>query len=81
MLVLDHAQAHAWGGEPILRDGRPVGELTSAGWSTVLGRVIGMGFVRGDASIDLAWVKAGNYAVDIAGDVVKAGLLLKPPVA
>jgi 4-methylaminobutanoate oxidase (formaldehyde-forming) len=81
MLALDDAQAYAWGGEPILRKGRSVGELTSAGWSTVLGRVIGMGFVRGDAPIDLAWVKAGDYAVDIAGDIVKASLLLKPPVA
>ncbi len=80
ILALDDAQAYAWGGEPILRDGRPVGELTSAGWSTVLGRIIGMGFVRGEAPIDLAWIKTGNYAVDIAGDIVKASLLVKPPV-
>jgi 4-methylaminobutanoate oxidase (formaldehyde-forming) len=81
MLALDDAQAYAWGGEPILRDGRPVGELTSAGWSTALGRVVGMGFVRSDTPIELAWVKAGKYAVDIAGDIVPAILLAKPAFA
>ncbi|MGE0154307.1 MAG: FAD-dependent oxidoreductase [Reyranellaceae bacterium] len=78
MLALDDADAWAWGGEPILRDGRPVGELTSAGFSTMLGRAIGMGYVRRDTAIEGDWLQAGRYAVDIAGSVVPAGLLARP---
>ena len=36
----------AWGGEPILRDELPVGELTSVGYSGALGQMVGMGFVH-----------------------------------
>ena len=80
LLALDDASAWAWGGEPILRDGRPVGEITSAGWSTVLGRVVCMGYVRGETAIDRAWMQAGAYAVDVAGEVVAATLLEKAVV-
>jgi glycine cleavage system aminomethyltransferase T len=81
MLTLDDADAYAWGGEPILREGKPVGELTSAGWSTTLNRMVGMGYVRSQAPIDLAWIKAGKYAVDIAGAVGSATLLTRPAFA
>jgi glycine cleavage system aminomethyltransferase T/glycine/D-amino acid oxidase-like deaminating enzyme len=39
-----------WGGEPILMDGQPVGELSSAGFSLAAGRCIGLGYVRGEAA-------------------------------
>ncbi|HET9977587.1 MAG TPA: glycine cleavage T C-terminal barrel domain-containing protein, partial [Burkholderiaceae bacterium] len=39
-----------WGGEPIAIDGAPVGELSSAGWSLVAGRCIGLGYARGAAA-------------------------------
>jgi glycine cleavage system aminomethyltransferase T/glycine/D-amino acid oxidase-like deaminating enzyme len=81
MLTLDDADAYAWGGEPILREGKPVGELTSAGWSTTLNRMVGMGYVRSQAPIDLAWIKAGKYALDIAGAVGSATLLTRPAFA
>jgi glycine cleavage system aminomethyltransferase T/glycine/D-amino acid oxidase-like deaminating enzyme len=80
MLVLDDAQAYAWGGEPILRDGEPVGELTSAGYSTVLQRVIGLGYVRSERASDGAWLRAGDYAVNIAGVTYPSRYLAKPPI-
>ena len=80
MLVLSDSQAYAWGGEPILRDGRPVGELTSAGFSTHLGRVIGLGYIRADKPIERAWLETGAYAIDIAGIQKAAQLLAKPAV-
>lgn len=81
MFALDDPDAYAWGGEPIRRDGRPVGELTSAGFSTMLGRVVGMGYVRGEGPIDAAWLRAGHYIVDIAGRLVPARLLSRPVLA
>ena len=78
-LVLDDPEAWAWGGEGILRDGVPVGEVTSAGWSATLGRAVVMGYVRGAAPVERAWVLSGRYQLDIAGQVVGATIAARPP--
>jgi len=65
----DDPKAFPWGGEPILMDGRNVGELTSAGYSRKFGRAIAMGYARSDRVLsDEAWL-AARYAVDIAGEM------------
>ena len=46
-LVLDDPDWYVWGGETIVLDGAPVGELTSAGWSPKAGACVAMGYVRG----------------------------------
>jgi 4-methylaminobutanoate oxidase (formaldehyde-forming) len=78
-LVLDDPEAWAWGGEGILRDGVPVGEVTSAGWSATLGKAVVMGYVRGAAPVERAWVLSGRYQLDIAGQVVDATIAARPP--
>ena len=65
--TLDDPAAFAWGGEPILADGRPVGEITSAGYSRSLGRIVAFGYVKSDAPLDDAAVLAARYAVDVGG--------------
>ncbi|HEY0824764.1 MAG TPA: glycine cleavage T C-terminal barrel domain-containing protein, partial [Ramlibacter sp.] len=42
--------AYAWGGETIVVDGQPVGELSSAGFSPLAGACVGLGYVRGPAA-------------------------------
>jgi 4-methylaminobutanoate oxidase (formaldehyde-forming) len=79
LFVLGDPDAFPWGGEGILRDGKPVGEITSAGYSARLGRAVVMGYVRGDGPITREFVLSGSYAVDIAGDHVSATPLAKPP--
>jgi heterotetrameric sarcosine oxidase gamma subunit len=70
MFTFDDAAAFPWGGEPILMDGRMVGELTSAGYSRKHGRAVAMGYARslpdGPPLTDDAILRAA-YAVDIAG--------------
>ena len=44
--TFDDPAAFPWGGEPVLMDGRYVGELTSAGYSRKLGRAVAMGYAR-----------------------------------
>jgi 4-methylaminobutanoate oxidase (formaldehyde-forming) len=66
-LVLDDPAAFPWGGEPIHMNGRPVGELTSAGYSRALGRAVGLGYARGDAPLDDATLTSARYELDIAG--------------
>jgi 4-methylaminobutanoate oxidase (formaldehyde-forming) len=72
MFVFPATELFAWGGEPILRNGRPAGELSSVGYSATLGSMVGMGFVRSE---DIS----GDYAIDISGTRVPARASLKAP--
>jgi glycine cleavage system aminomethyltransferase T/glycine/D-amino acid oxidase-like deaminating enzyme len=70
LFTFDDPAAFPWGGEPILMDGRNVGEITSAGYSRKHGRAIAMGYARGPADrphLPEAQVLAARYEVDIAG--------------
>jgi glycine cleavage system aminomethyltransferase T/glycine/D-amino acid oxidase-like deaminating enzyme len=78
---VDEPQAFPWGGEGLLRDGRPVGEVTSSGWSDMLGTSIVMSYVRADHPVDRAYVLAGAYELDIAGERVPVTPLAKPAFA
>jgi glycine cleavage system aminomethyltransferase T/glycine/D-amino acid oxidase-like deaminating enzyme len=49
-LVLKAPAAYAWGGEAILMQGEPVGELSSVGYSPKAGACVGLGYVRGSAA-------------------------------
>lgn len=49
--VFDHADAWAWGGEPILIDGQTAGEITSAGWGWQAGRCVALAWLRGPAAL------------------------------
>ncbi len=49
-VVFDSPEAYAWGGEALLLDGRPAGELSSAGWSPRAGACVGLGYLRGAAA-------------------------------
>jgi len=62
----------AWGGEPILRNGSPVGELSSVAYSATLGCMVGMGFVHSE---DIS----GRYEIEVSGRKVTAHASLKAP--
>ncbi len=63
--------------EPLIRDGRIVGHLTSGAYGHHLGAAIGMGYVpcKGESAGD---VLASEYEVEIAGRRVKAEASLQP---
>ena len=68
-VVLEDGEPLLWGGETLLRDGKPVGDLTSAGYGHTVGASVGLGYVRRDdgAAIDAAWLDSGKFEVDLAG--------------
>ena len=69
-LVFDSADAWAWGGEALLLDGEPVGEITSAGWSPKLGACVALGYLRGASA---AATHAGTRVeVDAWGECLAA---------
>jgi len=67
----------AHGGELILRDGAPAGEVTSAAYGHSLQAVVALGYVKtGGAAIDAAFLGA-KFEIDIAGDRVPVRASLK----
>jgi len=78
-VVLRDSQPLLWGGEALLRDGRPVGDLTSAGYGHTVGASVGLGYVKRDdgAAIDAAWLENGRFEVDLAGTKLRAKISLR----
>ncbi|HWK68688.1 MAG TPA: FAD-dependent oxidoreductase [Rhizobiaceae bacterium] len=66
------------GRETILRNGEPVGYLTSGGYGYTIGRNIGCGYVRNSEGVDETYLASGSYELVVAMDRVPAKLHLKP---
>jgi len=78
--TLDDHAAYPWGGEPILMDGRSIGEITSAAYIQSLGRAVAFGYAKSpDANMPLtdAMIGGARYAIDIAGTLHAASVRAK----
>ena len=64
--------------EPILRDGRIVGQITSGAYGHSLGGAIGLGYVPCRADESPAEMLASTYQIEVAGRLVGAEASLKP---
>ena len=45
-----------WGGELVLRDGGPAGQVTSAAWGATVGAGVGLAYVRHDDPVTQDWL-------------------------
>jgi 4-methylaminobutanoate oxidase (formaldehyde-forming) len=69
----------AHGGELILRNGEPVGDVTSAAYGHTVGGIVALGYAAtGGARVDDAWLSA-RFEIDIAGERVPVRAGVKPP--
>ncbi|TDN61254.1 FAD-dependent oxidoreductase [Paraburkholderia sp. BL10I2N1] len=69
-----------WGGEAILRNGVPVGFVSSAAFGHTLGRPVAMGYINNpDGAADVDYLTGGRYAIDVAGELLPATVHLKAP--
>jgi heterotetrameric sarcosine oxidase gamma subunit len=77
---VDAPEAMLWGGELVLRDGAVAGQVTSASWGETVGGCVGLAYVRAadNSVIDAAWVKAGQYQVNVGGQLFPISVSLKP---
>jgi heterotetrameric sarcosine oxidase gamma subunit len=80
-VVLDSPVACMWGGELVLRDGAPVGQVTSAAWGEALGRPVGLAYLRNPCQevVTAEFLHTGSYQVDIGGQIHSAKVHLRPP--
>ncbi len=66
------------GRETILRNGEPVGYLTSGGYGYTIGKPIGYGYVRNAEGVTDAFLGEGEYELVVATEPVKARLTMEP---
>jgi 4-methylaminobutanoate oxidase (formaldehyde-forming) len=64
--TLDDAALMLWGGELIVRNGRPVGEVRSAAYGHTLGRSVALGLIHNAGGVDKDFL-AGSFEIDLAG--------------
>ncbi len=77
---VDSPDAMLWGGELVLRDGAVAGQVTSAAWGETTGACVGLAYVRSsdDTPVTAAWISAGDYRVNVGGDLYPINVSLKP---
>lgn len=63
---VDDSKVVLSGRETILRDGEPVGWLTSGGWGYTVGKNIGYGYVRNEDGVDRDFLISGRYELEVA---------------
>jgi 4-methylaminobutanoate oxidase (formaldehyde-forming) len=80
-LALDDPDAMLWGGELVVRDGEPVGQVTSAAYGATVGASVGLAYVRRDQAVSSAWLAEGGFEVDVAGERIPVTATLKAPLA
>jgi len=65
-------------GEPVLRDGKPVGYVRAASYGHTLGGAVGLAMVDAGEPVDAAWLAGAAWEVDVAGRLVPARASLRP---
>jgi 4-methylaminobutanoate oxidase (formaldehyde-forming) len=77
--TLDDPEPLLLGDEPIWRDGRLVGRITSGAYGHTLGRSVGMGYVSHPEGVDAAFVRSARWELEIATERAPATAHLDPP--
>jgi 4-methylaminobutanoate oxidase (formaldehyde-forming) len=79
--VLEDSAPMLWGGELLLSDGRPAGQVTSAAWGETVGASVGLAYLRSDGPVTSESLASGRFEVDVAGDRFGVRVSLKAPLA
>jgi len=74
--TVNDPEAVLLGRETILRNGSPVGYLTSGGYGYTIEKSIGYGYVRHPDGISDDWLLTGDYSLDVAGNTLPAQISL-----
>lgn len=77
--TLGNGEAQLWGGELVIRNGTPVGEVRSAAFGHTLGCSVALALLEDDAKIDKAYIEAGEFQIDLAGHLLPAHAHLRTP--
>jgi len=76
--IVDDPDIVLLGRETILRNGEPVGYLSSGGFGYTLGKPVGYGYVRNADGVSDEFLTSGDYELVVATERTKASIHLKP---
>jgi 4-methylaminobutanoate oxidase (formaldehyde-forming) len=79
LFTLDDPEPLLLGDEPIYRDGKLVGRITSGAYGHTLGRAVGMGYVQHEPGVDRTFIESGKYELEIATERHRATPHLSAP--
>ena len=78
--VLDDPDPMVWGGELLLRDGEPAGQVTSAAYGATVGASVGLALLRGDRPVRQEDLDRSSFAIDLAGTLEPVRVSLRAPL-
>jgi 4-methylaminobutanoate oxidase (formaldehyde-forming) len=78
--VVESPEPMLWGGELLLRDGVPAGQVTSAAWGATVGACVGLAYLRHDGPVTTEWLASEPVEVDVAGDRYAVRCSLSAPL-
>jgi glycine cleavage system aminomethyltransferase T/glycine/D-amino acid oxidase-like deaminating enzyme len=80
-LVLSDPEVYLWGNELIVRDGDPVGFVSSAAYGHTVGAASMLGLVRraDGGKADVSWLTSGRFQVAVAGELYDAAASTRAP--
>src|SRR5690606_4212937 len=76
--TVDDPEVVLLGRETILRNGEPVGYLTSGGYGYTVQKNIGYGYVRDARGVSNDFLRSGDYELVVAMERVPARIHLEP---
>ncbi len=77
-LTVDDPSPMLWGGELVLCDGKPAGEVRSAAYGHTLGRSVALCLIEQGSGVDRAFLESGRFEVELAGVRFPATVHLSP---
>jgi 4-methylaminobutanoate oxidase (formaldehyde-forming) len=78
--VLDDPGPMVWGGELLLRDGEPAGQVTSAAYGATVGASVGLALLRADRPVRQDDLDSSSFEIDLAGTRYSARVTLHAPL-
>ncbi len=76
--LLNDPEPMLYHNEPVYRDGKIAGYLTSGMYGHTLGGAVGLGYIAHRDGVDAAYVNDGDYEIEVAGQRFKASASLRP---
>jgi len=76
--TVDDSEIVLLGRETILRNGIPVGYLSSGGFGYTINKPIGYGYIRNEDGVNDSFIAEGEYALEVATKRVPANVHMKP---
>jgi 4-methylaminobutanoate oxidase (formaldehyde-forming) len=78
--VVADPEPMVWGGELLLRDGVPAGQVTSAAYGATVGAGVGLALLRADHTVRQEDLDASAFEIDLAGRLHPVRVTLAAPL-